>query len=244
MALERFGAEAVLPKDPILEIKQGDKTNNGELLSSTGSTPNSVDPHISDPSTSGSNTSDSGEQSSTGSPHVGKEFFAKMAGDAKFQQWKVEVAGKESVSGPPVAKKEFRTGGQAPSLKSHNDPLPEAKRAQDSVGTGTDSTTRRTALGSPTIKGKQTLSNSGSLLLYIRSREDNPMFSSSCTPSKHSSENPCLPGRWIKVNLGNYLDFELADNRFENVGKPRAWNPGETALGYLCPPKTGRYTEW
>jgi len=242
-ALEKFGAEAVFSKDPTPEMNEGGEANNQELLSSPGSIPNTVDPRIGDSNISGFNISDSGRQSSAETPQAGKGTFAEAAGNANFQPRKAEVVGKETMRRPQVTEKEFDTGGQAQSPKSDIVPPPKANQAQDSVDTGMGCTTCHTTPDSLTSKGKQSPSNSRNLLSYIRSREDDPMFSSSRTPSCHSSETRG-PVRWIKVNLGDYSAFELADNRFENIGKPRAWNPGEVVLNYLSLPKGGMDSEW
>ncbi|PWW76131.1 hypothetical protein C7212DRAFT_344608 [Tuber magnatum] len=223
IALEKSIAEGRVSQECLLRVKRQDA--DMEALPVT---------HISSSTSVDPSTSDSAELS-TSTSQESDDIFAGMVGNEKFQRWKAEVIHKGAVLKLLLAKEEFSMGNHAPSLGSNTIPLPGTNPASGSVKVSTNHITGLPAIHPPTDRGNQNPLGSGDpFLSYIQSRERHLMFSSSRTPARHSSEVRG-PVRWMKVNLGNYSTFELADDRFHNAGKPRPWNPEKGARNYPYP---------
>ncbi|KAG0640939.1 hypothetical protein HOY80DRAFT_999722 [Tuber brumale] len=217
-ALEKSIAEGMFSQDRLLKMKKREETCNQESSvphASTSTLPNS---DICDSHKLSGNVTSSAE---------GDDIISRIAGNEKFRRWKAEMAHKEAVRGTLPTRKMLDMGSKGQCSSLHTTSYSNA----NTTVLGSLELTRRRATSSsdltyPTGGRGPSRFTSGDLESYIRFIERSPMFSSSRTPARHSSE---VRGRlrWIKINLGNYSGFELAANRFEDVGNPRPGDPAK-----------------
>ncbi|KAG0135522.1 hypothetical protein HOY82DRAFT_536694 [Tuber indicum] len=226
IALEKSIEEGMFSQDQLLEIKKREEDHNKQLevsqeLASTLPDSSIIDcgkPPVDDTCQAQSNDLD---------------IIARIAADEKFLRWKAEMVQKEATRDALTIRKKLNMESKQQSPRTNTTFHSNANTAvSGSLAITSHGGTSFSSVNYPISENKPSSLSFSNIESYIKILESNPIFSASRTPARHSSETRRHP-RCIRVNLGNYSGFKLADNQFENVRKR---NSKDVEQG-VCQPK-------